>query len=79
MRLSYSVVIPAYNATRTLSASLESVMQQSLPALEVIVVDDGSTDDTVRAGARFFKRPGDFSAQLWTWTRMQYRRRPCTG
>jgi glycosyltransferase involved in cell wall biosynthesis len=53
MSLSYSVVIPAYNATRTLSASLESVMQQSLPALEVIVVDDGSTDDTVTLARGF--------------------------
>ena len=53
MSLSYSVVIPAYNAARTLSAALESVMQQSLPALEVIVVDDGSTDDTATLARGF--------------------------
>ena len=53
MRLSYSVVIPAYNATRTLSASLECVMHQSLPALEVIVVDDGSTDGTAELARGF--------------------------
>jgi len=53
MKLSYSVVIPAYNAARTLSASLESVMRQFLPALEVIIVDDGSTDDTAEVARGF--------------------------
>lgn len=41
-----SVVIPAYNAAAHLRATLESVLAQSHSALEVIVVDDGSTDDT---------------------------------
>src|SRR5262245_37395813 len=41
-----SVVIPSYNAARWLPASLDSVLGQTLAAGEVIVVDDGSTDDT---------------------------------
>ncbi|MCA8998470.1 MAG: glycosyltransferase family 2 protein [Planctomycetaceae bacterium] len=41
-----SVVIPAYNAEATVAKTLESVMAQSLPAHEVIVVDDGSRDNT---------------------------------
>jgi glycosyltransferase involved in cell wall biosynthesis len=41
-----SVVIPAYNAERTLRSTLESVLDQTCGALEVIVVDDGSTDGT---------------------------------
>jgi glycosyltransferase involved in cell wall biosynthesis len=53
MKLSYSVVIPAHNAARTLAASLESVMRQLLPALEVIVVDDGSTDNTAEVARGF--------------------------
>ncbi|WP_028962162.1 glycosyltransferase family 2 protein [Sulfobacillus thermosulfidooxidans] len=41
-----SVVIPAYNAESTIVEALESVYQQSHKNLEVIVVDDGSTDLT---------------------------------
>ena len=43
---SISVVIPAYNAQDTIAAAIESVLGQSLPVKEVIVVDDGSTDGT---------------------------------
>jgi glycosyltransferase involved in cell wall biosynthesis len=41
-----SVVIPSYNAARWLAASLESIFAQTMPPGEVVVVDDGSTDDT---------------------------------
>src|SRR5262249_55319060 len=41
-----SVVIPAYNAARTILATLDSVLRQTISDLEVIVVDDGSTDAT---------------------------------
>lgn len=41
-----SVVIPAWNAAATLSATLESVLGQDYPRIEVIVADDGSTDAT---------------------------------
>jgi hypothetical protein len=42
-----SVVMPAYNAARTIRESLESIRSQTLSELEVIVVDDGSTDATI--------------------------------
>jgi len=41
-----SVIIPAYNASRWIDATLESARAQTLRNLEIIVVDDGSTDDT---------------------------------
>ena len=48
-----SVVIPAYNAERWIGETLESVLAQEAPDLEVLVVDDGSTDDTAAVVARF--------------------------
>jgi glycosyltransferase involved in cell wall biosynthesis len=41
-----SVVIPSHNAARYVAETLESVLSQTWPRLEVIVVDDGSTDGT---------------------------------
>ncbi|NMP25026.1 glycosyltransferase family 2 protein [Sulfobacillus harzensis] len=43
---SISVVIPAYNAEDTVVDAIRSVLQQSLPAHEIVVVDDGSNDGT---------------------------------
>jgi hypothetical protein len=47
-----TVIIPCFNAERFLDAAIESCLAQTLPDLEVLVVDDGSTDDSAtRAGA----------------------------
>lgn len=43
---SIAVVMPAYNAAQWIDETLASVLAQTRPADEVIVVDDGSTDDT---------------------------------
>jgi glycosyltransferase involved in cell wall biosynthesis len=48
-----SVVIPTYNRGSLIGETLESVFAQTYPRLEVIVVDDGSTDDTEAVVARF--------------------------
>jgi glycosyltransferase involved in cell wall biosynthesis len=41
-----SVVIPAYNAEATVAETLASVLEQTLPPNEIVLVDDGSTDRT---------------------------------
>ena len=43
-----SVIMPVYNAEKTLAQSAASVLSQSYPALELILVDDGSRDDSLR-------------------------------
>jgi len=45
--LSISVVIPAYNAGPYIAATLQSVLAQQADNIEVVIVDGGSTDDTV--------------------------------
>jgi teichuronic acid biosynthesis glycosyltransferase TuaG len=41
-----SIIMPAYNAAATIAGSIESVLAQTHPRLELLVVDDGSTDGT---------------------------------
>ncbi len=48
-----SAIIPAHNQGRYLVEAVASVLQQTLADLEVIVVDDGSTDDTARVARGF--------------------------
>jgi glycosyltransferase involved in cell wall biosynthesis len=44
--MTITTLIPVYNGSRTVRTALESVLRQTRPADEIIVLDDGSTDDT---------------------------------
>ena len=52
----FSVVIAAYNAVATIADALESALAQTVPPLEVVVCDDGSTDGTVTAVEPYLER-----------------------
>lgn len=47
-----SVVMPAFNASRYIGAAIDSALAQTFADLEILVVDDGSTDDTADIVAR---------------------------
>ena len=51
-----SVIIPAYNSEAFVGESVESALNQTYPSLEVIVVNDGSTDSTEDALSPFMDR-----------------------
>ena len=47
-----SVILPTYNRAHLLQRSIKSVLDQSYRNLELIIVDDGSTDDTAEVVGR---------------------------
>ena len=49
----FTVVMPAYNAAATIESAVASVLRQTVQRFELIVVDDGSTDDTLSRLERF--------------------------
>lgn len=56
-----SVIIPNYNHAKYISDAITSVLNQTFPHFEIIVVDDGSTDDSRKVVAEF----GDRVRYIW--------------
>lgn len=67
VRASISVIVPSFNGARFIAEALDSILEQTLPIEQIIVVDDGSTDDTGKVVARYKNR------------RIQYIPRPHEG
>ena len=51
--VTFTVVMPAYNAEATVADAIRSVLRQSRQDFEIVVVDDGSSDSTAARVAAF--------------------------
>ena len=57
----FSVIIPAYNAAHMLDRCLQSILRQNYGDYQVLIVDDGSSDNTAAIAKRYADRDGRFS------------------
>ena len=76
MQTTISILIPAYNAEKTIKRTLDSILNQTLLPFEIVIVNDGSTDKTqdilneyenYKLFKKFNKTEGEyFSSKLYT-------------
>jgi len=58
-----SILIPAYNAERWIADTIRSALEQTWPRNEIIIVDDGSRDQTLRMARQFASRKVSVTTQ----------------
>jgi len=59
-----SVILPAYNAANTIERALSSIIAQTLKPREVIVIDDGSIDDTFNMVSNYLGKMGEIELKV---------------
>lgn len=59
-----SVLIPAHNEEETVARCLDSVLQSTMRDLEIIVIDDASTDSTVKVVEQYIRSHNDFNRHI---------------
>ncbi len=55
--MKFSIITPTYNRAHTLQRAIDSLLQQSYQNFEMIIVDDGSTDETTQVVKRYLSDP----------------------
>ena len=66
-----SVIIPAYNAGESLGTAVQSVLRQTISDFEIIIVDDGSQDDSADVAERFATEDARILVFRHPWNRGQ--------
>lgn len=61
-----SIIVPAYNEGPVIERGIQSLLQLDYPQYEVVVVDDGSTDETLELASRWEGRHGDVEVRVLT-------------
>ena len=51
-----SIIVPVYNAEKYLNRCIDSILKQTFTDLEIILVDDGSTDDSLKICEEYQKQ-----------------------
>ncbi len=51
-----SIIVPVYNAEKYLNRCIDSILKQTFTDLEIIFVDDGSTDDSLKICEEYQRR-----------------------
>lgn len=73
-----SILVPAYNESETMAAALEGLLSQDYPSFEVIVIDDGSKDNTYEIAKRFEGTHGNATYRVYRkpnggkWTALNF-------
>lgn len=65
MRPTVSVIVPCFNASKTVERTLDSLIAQTLQNMEIIVVEDGSTDNTIEVLQAYKQAHPSFNIQIY--------------
>ncbi len=66
LNLRASILVPAFNEGRVIESSIKSLLQLDYPNYEIIVIDDGSTDDTLEKARKWEGRRGRVRVRVLT-------------